>query len=51
MIIYTFICTTFCNSGTTLWNSGEKRKEKRMMGVNNIEIHYISAGRGHNDMY
>jgi hypothetical protein len=27
-----------------LWNSGGEGKEKRMI-VNNIEIHYICAGR------
>jgi hypothetical protein len=39
-----------CNSGTTLWNSREEEKEKRMI-VNNMEINYICAVRGYSDMY
>jgi hypothetical protein len=33
-------------SGTSPQNSEEAGKEKRMT-VTNIEMHYISAGRGH----
>jgi hypothetical protein len=39
-----------CNSGTTLaLGGGGKGKENDR--VNNIKMHYICAGRGHNDMY
>jgi hypothetical protein len=37
------------NSSATLWNSGEEGREKRRR-VNHIEMHYICAGRGHNDL-
>jgi hypothetical protein len=51
MIIYKLIYgTSVRNHGTIPWNLGEERKENRMI-VNDIEIHYICADRGYNDMY
>jgi hypothetical protein len=40
-----------CNSGTTLWNSGEEGKEKKMIRCQQNIIHNICDGRGYNDMY
>jgi hypothetical protein len=38
-----------CNNGTTLWNTGEERKEKKMI-VNSIKIPCVCADRKY-DMY
>jgi hypothetical protein len=44
MIIHIFICRTHCNSGTSLWHSGEERKESRRH--NDIHGKLLNNGGG-----
>jgi hypothetical protein len=48
--LYTNLYVKHVYSRTTLWNSGEEKKEKRVI-VNTTEIHNICTGRGYKDMY
>jgi hypothetical protein len=37
-----------CNSGTTLWNSGEGARKREQQSVSSIKIHCICAGKAYN---